>query len=304
MGLGSDIFRLALGVERLLQELRDRGSGPRSAPFSSPETVQARAATAGIVVHERPEDTLSFDIGGTGIKAIVVNHVGEALTPRERLETPRPATPDALLAVLFELEKRLASQRAYHRISVGFPGVVVQGVSHTAPNLHPSWAGYALAEAVEKRLQKPTRVANDAGIQGLAVIAGKGVEMVITLGTGMGTGLYVDGVYVPNIELAHHPLKKGQSYEDRGGEAARLKVGNKRWKKRVAEVIGVLGPIFNYRVLYIGGGNAKRLTDMVLPANVRLVDNLAGLLGGPRLFQQPASYWAQGSEPTSPKSSV
>ncbi len=302
MGLGSDILRLALGVERLLVELRGRGSEPRSTPSYGTNRSET-SVSADIVVHDRPEDTLSFDIGGTGIKAIVVNHVGEALTARERLETPRPATPEAVLAALFELEARLAAQRAYQRISVGFPGVVVQGVTHTAPNLHPSWAGYALAEAVEKRLQKPTRVANDAGVQGLAVIEGQGVEMVITLGTGMGTGLYVDGVYVPNIELAHHPFKKGKTYEERVGEAARLEVGNKRWKKRVAEVISVLGPIFNYRVLYIGGGNAKRLTDMTLPPNVRLVDNLAGLLGGPRLFQQPA-YWAQGSAPNSPKSAV
>ena len=116
------------------------------------------------------------------------------------------------------------------------------------------------------------------------MIEGKGVEAVITLGTGMGFGLYVDGRYVPNIELAHHPFKKGKTYEERVGNAALDKTGKKRWTKRVLEVIAQLEPILNYRVLYLGGGNSRHLTVDDLPKNVIIVDNVAGLLGGIRLW--------------------
>jgi polyphosphate glucokinase len=225
--------------------------------------------------------TLCIDIGGSGIKAIVVDKEGVALTERARIETPRPAVPDAILPVIEELARQ---QGEFDRVSVGFPGVVIEGTTKTAPNLHRSWAGFPLARSIEERVQRPVRAANDAGVQGLGVVEGRGVEVVLTLGTGMGFGLYVEGRYVPNIELAHHPLKKDRTYEERVGNVARKKVGNKRWNRRVHEVVGTLEPIFNYRQLYIGGGNAKYLAREGLPENVLLVDNVAGLLGGIRLW--------------------
>lgn len=225
--------------------------------------------------------TLCIDIGGSGIKAIVLDAAGAPLNERVRLETPQPAVPDAVLGVI---EQLVRGQGEFDRVSVGFPGVVVDGVTKTAPNLDPSWEGFPLAEAIQKCTGKPVRVANDAGIQGLGVIEGRGVEMVLTLGTGMGCGLYVDGRYVPNLELAHHPFKKSDSYEDRVDNAARKKHGNKRWNERVLEVIEQVEPIFNYRKLYLGGGNAKHVTKEGLPANVVLVDNVAGLLGGIKLW--------------------
>lgn len=225
--------------------------------------------------------TLCIDIGGSGIKAIVLDLEGAPVTERARLETPDPATPDSVLPVILDLARQ---QGDFDRVSVGFPGVVVDGTTRTAPNLHDSWAGFALASTLQDRLQKPVRAANDAGVQGLGVIERLGVEVVLTLGTGMGFGLYVDGRYVPNIELAHHPFTKGKSYEDRVDNAARKKIGNKRWNRRVREVIATLDPVFNYRRLYVGGGNARHLTKEGLPANVTLVDNVAGLLGGIRLW--------------------
>jgi polyphosphate glucokinase len=225
--------------------------------------------------------TLCIDIGGTGIKAIVLDVEGNTITERSRLETPQPATPEAMLPLIEELARL---QGEFDRISVGFPGVVVDGTTRTAPNLDPSWTGFALARTVEERLQKPARAANDAGVQGLGVIEGRGVEVVLTLGTGMGFGLYVDGRYVPNIELAHHPFAKGKTYEERVSNAARKKIGKKRWNRRVRQVIATLEPIFNYRRLYIGGGNAKHLVKEGLPETVTVVDNVAGLLGGIRLW--------------------
>ena len=225
--------------------------------------------------------TLCIDIGGSGIKAIVLDAAGAPLNERVRLETPQPAVPDAVLGVI---EQLVRGQGEFDRVSVGFPGVVVDGVTRTAPNLDPSWAGFPLAETIQKLTGKPVRAANDAGIQGLGVIEGRGVEMVLTLGTGMGCGLYIDGRYVPNLELAHHPFKKSDSYEDRVDNAARKKHGNKRWNERVLEVIEQVEPIFNYRQLYLGGGNAKHVLKEGLPANVVLVDNMAGLLGGIKLW--------------------
>lgn len=225
--------------------------------------------------------TLCIDIGGTGVKAIVLDAAGAPLTERARVETPQPAEPNAVLEVIDGI---IREQGEFERVSIGFPGVVIDGVTKTAPNLDPAWAGFPLGEEMARRTGRPVRIANDAGIQGLGVIEGKGVEMVITLGTGMGCGLYVDGRYVPNIELAHHPFKKGQSYEDRIDNATRKKIGNKRWNKRVREVIAQLEPIFNYRKLYVGGGNARRLKTEGLPENVQIVDNVAGLLGGMKLW--------------------
>lgn len=225
--------------------------------------------------------TLTIDIGGSGIKAIVLDESGAPVTERARIETPRPAEPAAVLGVIDELVK---AQGEFDRVSIGFPGVVVDGVTKTAPNLDPSWAGFPLGDTIQKKTGKPVRVANDAGIQGLGVIEGRGLEMVITLGTGLGCGLYIDGRYVPNLELAHHPFKKGESYEDRVDNATRKKVGNKKWNKRVREVIAQLEPIFNYRKLYVGGGNARHVVTDGLPENVQIVDNVAGLLGGIKLW--------------------
>lgn len=225
--------------------------------------------------------TLAIDIGGTGLKALVLDDKGEPLTERHRVETPRPATPDAVLDAIAELVKPLP---AYDRVSVGFPGVVVGGATRTAPNLHERWQNFALKNALERRLKRPVRVLNDAGVQGYGVIKGQGVEMVITLGTGMGCALYVDGKYVPNLELAHHPFKDGKTYEEYVGGRALDKVGKKRWNKRVARVIEQIEPIWNPYRLYIGGGNAKHLR-IDLPSNVRIVDNVAGLLGGIALWK-------------------
>ena len=117
-------------------------------------------------------------------------------------------------------------------------------------------------------------------------VKGQGVEMVITLGTGMGCALYMDGRYVPNLELAHHPFKGKDTYEDYVGARAFAKVGKKKWNKRVKRVIEQIEPIWNPHRLYIGGGNAKHLR-IDLPPIVRITDNVAGLLGGIALWNEP-----------------
>jgi polyphosphate glucokinase len=220
--------------------------------------------------------TLAIDIGGTGLKALVLGPDGKPLTERVRVPTPHPATPDALLPALYELVAPLAP---FDRVSVGFPGVVVEGTTITAPNLDKAWRGFAIAKAIEAHLHVPVHVLNDAGVQGYGVIEGHGVEMVLTLGTGLGCALYHDGIYVPNLELAHHPFRRGKTYEEYVGDKAYEKVGKKKWNRRVARVIAQVQPIWNPRHLYLGGGNAKHL-KLELPDNVTVTPNVAGLLGG------------------------
>jgi polyphosphate glucokinase len=228
--------------------------------------------------------TLAIDIGGTGLKALVLGADGSALTDRARVKTPRPATPEALLPAIWKLVEPLG---AFDRVSIGFPGVVVDGVTLTAPNLDAKWRGFDLARAVTDQLGRPVRVLNDAGVQGYGVIAGHGVEMVLTLGTGLGCAVYLEGNYVPNLELAHHPFGNGKTYEEFVGAKALARIGKKKWNNRVAKVIAQIKPVWNPRHLYLGGGNAKHLT-IELADDITITPNVAGLLGGIVLWHDRA----------------
>lgn len=225
--------------------------------------------------------TLAIDIGGTGLKALVLGPDGTPTTERVRVPTPKPATTSAVLEALVALVQPLT---AYDRVSVGFPGVVVDGVTRTAPNLDPSWKDFDLAAQLGRRLHSTVRVLNDAGVQGYGDIEGQGLEMVLTFGTGLGCALYYNGVYVPNLELAHHPFRNGKTYEEYVGNAARKVAGKKKWNKRVKRVIAQVLATWNPRKLYLGGGNTKHL-DIELPVDVTIASNEAGLLGGIALWR-------------------
>lgn len=228
----------------------------------------------------REPRTLCIDVGGTGLKSMIVSAQGKPLTERVRVETPRPATPRAVGAALQGI---IPARTGFDRVSVGFPGVVVEGVVKTAPNLHRSWAGFDLATSILRATGRPTRVLNDAGVQGHGAIQGRGVEICVTLGTGFGFSLFVNGHYVPNVELGHHPFRKGKSYEDFLGARGLARLGRKRWNHMLERALEQLQHTFNFRVLYLGGGNARKVT-LKLPPNVRLVENVAGLIGGVKLW--------------------
>jgi polyphosphate glucokinase len=225
--------------------------------------------------------TLSVDIGGSGIKAIVLDAAGEPVTERGRVDTPQPPKPDAVIAAIADLA---AAQGEFDRVSAGFPGVVRNGVIYTAVNLDPDWVGFDLATALAERLHVPVRVVNDADMQGMGAISGKGVELTITLGTGFGSGLFVDGKLVPNLEMGHHPFRKGETYEEQLGRAALDEVGSKKWNSRLEKAIVTLQRLFNPDFIYIGGGEAKKVT-LELPDNVKIVPNVSGLLGGIALWR-------------------
>ncbi|MEO1401561.1 MAG: ROK family protein [Cyanobacteria bacterium J06635_1] len=225
--------------------------------------------------------TLAVDIGGSGVKVLLLDGQGNALGERARLKTPSPATPEAILDAIATLA---ATQPSFDRVSVGFPGVVRLGVIYTAVNLDDTWHRFDLASKLAQKLNKPVRVANDADIQGLGAISGQGVELVVTLGTGFGSALFVDGKLVPNLEMAHHRFRKKQTYEELLGRAALEADGTKTWNRRLKRAIASLEHLFNYDCLYIGGGETKRI-NFELPANVKIVPNVMGLLGGIALWR-------------------
>ena len=227
------------------------------------------------------QKTLTIDIGGSGIKAMILDVEGNPIGNRRRVPTPRPARPDAVLEAIVKLTE---GQSDFDRVSVGFPGVIRKGVTETAVNLHKDWVGFDLEGTLSKRLGKPIRALNDADVQGFGAISGKGVELVVTLGTGFGSALFLDGKLVPNLEVAHHPFHRGKTYEEHVGSAALEKAGRKKWQRRVMQAIAALEHLFNYDTLYIGGGNARRLT-LDLPPNVIIIPNVAGLLGGIALWR-------------------
>lgn len=224
---------------------------------------------------------LCIDVGGSKLKGALVNSQQEMKSDRLRCETPRPAKPEPVLEALGTLLKPL---ERYDAIAIGFPGVAIDGVVKTAVNLHPDWIDFPLAARVEQQFGIPTRAANDADIQGYGAIEGKGVELVVTLGTGMGSALFVDGVLVPNLEMGHHPLMKDKTYEQLLGNAARKRDGGKSWNRRLSYALERLQALFSCRKIYIGGGNTKKIQGQ-LPANVEIVSNLAGIYGGVELWR-------------------
>lgn len=233
---------------------------------------------------QRPLTTLCVDIGGTGIKMIALNAQGDPMTERLRMLTPHPAKPDAVLDVV---RRMLSAKPRFDRVSVGFPGVVHDGVVMTAVNLGTQyWKGYDLKTAMERVMGAPTRVINDADLQGCGVIEGRGVELVLTLGTGLGSALFVDGRLVPNLELGHQPFKKGKTYEQRVSDAAFKRIGKRHWQRRVREALDQISLVFNPRVIHLGGGNAQHLKHH-LPRNARLFTNVEGMTGGIRLWTNP-----------------
>ena len=240
--------------------------------------------------------TLCVDIGGTGIKAELLDERGRPLTDRARIPTPKGATPHQVIAII---RKLAAGAGKFDRVSVGFPGVTKNGVIYTAPNLGKGWNNFALEQKLRRALKRPVRVANDADVQGLGSITGHGVELVITLGTGVGSVVFVNGNRI-HLELGHHPFHKGKTYEDELGHRMLLKKGKKWWNKRLREAIEDLKIAFNYDRLYIGGGDAKFIR-FEPPANVKIVSNVEGLLGGIKLWQNVDAKSAPGAGVEKPR---
>lgn len=266
-----------------------------SQPSSGDDASDPEAPTT-ITTNPRHPLTLAVDIGGTGLKASVLDATGAMVADRVKVPTPYPIPPDKLVTTLSKL---MAPLPKAERASVGFPGMVRAGRVLSAPHfsckggpgspvdsdLLALWSGFDLAAALTEAFGIPTKVANDADVQGLAVVSGKGLEFVMTLGTGFGTGLFYEGRLVPHLEIAHQPFRKGETYNDQIGEAARKEIGEERWNKRVQRAIKNMRAMMFFDHLYIGGGNSRRIVRDGLDDDITIIDNTAGILGGIKLWE-------------------
>lgn len=228
---------------------------------------------------------LCIDVGGLSVKAAVTDSQGILLSERVRSVTPHPCPPDRLLDLVLEIIPGLP---AFNRISMGFPGVIRQGRVFTAANLQSDeWFGFDLAQAVSRRLgDYPARVINDADMIGLAVNTGKGLEVVVTLGTGFGTALLRNGELMPHMELAHHPIAEGRTYDQFLGDAALKAIGRSHWNDRLGHALGLLNILFHPDGIILTGGNARNIDLSLLPPNVSIAPDVAGLSGGAALWRE------------------
>lgn len=238
--------------------------------------------------------TLAIDVGGSGIKAIVLNHVGEPLCERTRIETPYPCPPSQFLEIVASLVQGFPP---FDRASIGFPAMVrdgktlrVQAFARAVkdgprdPELFTLWDGFPLQQELAALLAVPALLANDADVQGCAVVSGVGTEFVMTLGTGVGTSLFHNGHMLPHMELSHGTYA-GESIDIELGNASRKAIGNKRWVKLVGRAVADFDAKLFPDTIYIGGGNSKLLTEVDLGPLVKIVPNTAGLMGGIKLWE-------------------
>ncbi len=242
-------------------------------------------------------EILGLDVGGTGIKGAPVDaKTGEVTQPRFRLRTPLPATPEAVARTAGEIVSHFGWNGP---VGCGFPGVVQHGVVRTAPNLAPSWPGENGRAWLEEATGCTVVLANDADAAGLAEVrfgAGRGragTVLVITLGTGIGAALFVDGRLVPNMELGHIEVR-GRDAEKRAAESVRVRKGLswKQWAKRVDEYLKTISALVNPELVIVGGGVSKKherflpllsVDVEVVPAQLR---NEAGIVGAALLAAQ------------------
>lgn len=232
---------------------------------------------------ENDQKILAIDIGGSHIKATLLSTEGVFLKDYEKLPTPLPATPGKVLDVIKQLSQ---SFQGYDKIAAGFPGFIKDGIVKTAPNLgSDQWVDFDLQKKLAELLGKPALAINDADLQGISVVSGNGVELMITLGTGFGTALLRDGILMPHLEMAHHPVSGKKTYDEYVGQEELSIIGEKKWNRRIKKIIEILKVVFNYDRLYISGGNAD-LIKFKLDKNITIASNKDGIKGGAKLWEQ------------------
>ena len=258
------------------------------------------------------------DVGGSGIKVAVVDvDRGVLVGPRLRVATPQPSTPEEVVPTIVRTVRRAVAEamgagapvadkpvRARRRsagaagpplelpVGVGMPSVVIDGVTRSAANIDPSWIDYDLGSHLRDALKARVEVLNDADAAGLAEmrfgagVGERGVVFVLTLGTGLGSGMFNDGVLVPNTELGHMEIR-GRDAERRSAAVARTRRGLswKAWASDLDEHLHAIDKLFSPNLIILGGGVSKnadrfipRLTvrPRVVPATLR---NDAGIVG-------------------------
>ena len=239
---------------------------------------------------------IGVDVGGSGVKAAVVDTAsGLLVSERLRVPTPTPSTPDRVGATIGRLIRRLAKAAAIPTdtpVGVGLPGVAMNGRLLTAANIDPAWIDYPIADKLSKSLKRPVSIVNDADAAGIAEmrfgigVGRPGVVIFLTLGTGVGSGVFNDGVLVPNTEFGQMEIR-GRPAERRSAAAARVRRGLswKAWASDLDEHLQRIEDLMWPTLFIIGGGVSKnadkyipRLTTRtpVVPASLR---NDAGIIG-------------------------
>lgn len=199
------------------------------------------------------------------------------------------------------VKKHAANVEGFERVTLGMPGMIRHGVvvytphyirkagPHTkiVPELASAWENLSLSKVLEDQFGVPTLVLNDAEVAAAGVASGEGIELMVTLGTGLGTALIDNGTLAPHLEISHAPMRWGLTYDDVIGEAERIRLGDTAWSRRVLKAIESLWPVFRWDKLYLGGGNSARIVLSVrgkLGDNVIFVPNAAGMNGGVRAW--------------------
>lgn len=244
-------------------------------------------------------NTLTIDCGGGGLKAAVVDDSDALLSQPIRVPTPYPFPPDRFIRSLLDIAGQLP---AADRATIGMPGMIRHGVvvatphyvttagphTHVDPVLFAAWTGYDARAALSHAFDRPVLVLNDAEVHGASLVDGTGLELVLTLGTGLGSALFDDGALAPHLELSHAPIRRKRTYDRYIGEIERRRLGNAKWSRRVRRVVDSLRPVFRWDRLYIGGGNSQLIdppTLQRLGPDVTIVPNAAGVLGGSRAWK-------------------
>ena len=245
--------------------------------------------------------TLSVDCGGGGIKASVLDGEGTVHAKPVRTPTPYPLPPEKLIDIVADLAQQLPPTQ---RVTLGMPGMIRHGVVvHTphyitragprtreVPELRTAWSGFDIRAALQRRLDQPALVLNDAEVHGAGVISGAGLEVMLTFGTGLGNAVFDDGRLAPHVELSQSPVRWGLTYDEYIGEHERLRLGDAMWSRRARRVIDALRPVYLWDRLYLGGGNSRRIVPTVLERlgdDVVVVPNSAGIIGGMRAWDLP-----------------
>ena len=241
---------------------------------------------------------LGIDIGASGIKgAIVDTEVGEMISERIRLDTPQPATPEAVAKTVKELVEQIGWKEG-GLIGVGFPAIVKKGVAYSAANIDKSWIGTSITESLSKATNSPVIAVNDADAAGIAAMKfglGKGedgVVFLITIGSGIGSALFLDGELVPNTELGHFQLE-GMLAEHYASNNARKKfdLSWEEWGNRFNVYLKSLNRLFSPDLVLLGGGVSNKIEKykdyLTVEMNVKpaKLKNDAGIIG--------AAYYAE-----------
>jgi polyphosphate glucokinase len=239
---------------------------------------------------------IGVDVGGSGIKAAAVDlDTGELISPRHRVPTPQPSAPAAVVASIARLVKKISTEvtlAPHFPVGVGFPAVIVDGVTKSAANVDPGWIDFDADTAMERVLRRPVHIVNDADAAGVAEmrfgagVGERGTVFLITLGTGVGSALFYNGMLVPNLELGHMEIR-GRDAERRSAAAARLRRGIswKAWAADLDEHLLAIEKLFTPRLFIIGGGVSKRSERFIprLTVRARVVPaallNDAGIVG-------------------------